>query len=861
MKKLIKIILAIIILLIAAMIIIPFFFKGEIAGLIKDQANKNLNAVINFDDIGLNMFQNFPDFTLSINNLSIVNKAPFEGDTLLSASSFEASVDIWSIIGDDQIKVKSVSLDEPRLLIYVLEDSSANYNIYLPDTAAASADTAKTNFNIALKGYSIENGEVIYIDQTMDLTAVLKNLNHSGDGDFTQDNFNIDTKTTIDELSIEKSGVPYLTKVNTELDMELNADIPSKKFTLKENELRLNNLEVKFDGFVQQRGEDLMLDLKFNSPRTEFKDLISLIPAIYSKDFNDLKSSGKMLFNGNVQGIYSENKIPKFDINLKVENGSFQYPDLPSSVNNVYVNMLINNPGGSADATVINIEKFHAEIGKEPFDASLLLKNPKTGPYVDAKMKGKINLDQIKNAVQLEDVTKLSGIIQADFSVKGIVSDKTNYKNINASGNISVNNLLYAGKNLSQELMISNASLNLTPQSFKLNNFDMKLGKSDLKANGRLDNIIPYLLSEGILTGNVNISSNYFDVNPFMADENKVKGKGDSSQLKAPEIPENINFIANINFRKLIYDNLNLENIKGAIVVKNKRLSFNNVTTNLLGGNLILNGFYDSKDPFVPNTSFNITINNFDIQKAYKNFVTVEKFVPMAKYIQGNFSSKLSMNTNLNENMMPVWESFNSSGSLNIPNAEIKGFKPFEMIGGKLNISALKEPALKNIHTTYEIKDGRFFISPLNYKVSNYDVSLSGSNGIDKTLDYTMAVEVPIGGIKSQVNEAVSGLLKKDINLISSNNVKVNTLIKGTIDDPKLSFSAGSAAGETAKTVENKVKEEVNKKIEEKKQEVTKKIEEKKEEVKKQVESKADSLKDKMKKEAEKKLKDIFKKF
>ena len=846
MKKFLKIIGIIFLVVIILMLVLPLFFKGEIEGIVKNEVNKKINATFNFGSVGLNMFEHFPDFTLSIDKISLVNKAPFEGDTLLSAGSFTTTIDLWKAVFNGQIVIKGLNIEKPAVFIYVLKDSTANYNIY--ESTGTSTDTSKSNFNVALNNYSITDANIAYIDQTSGMIVAMKNLNHSGSGDFTQDNFNIDTKTTIGELTFENKGITYLNRVKAALNLTLNADVPSKKFTLEENELSINNLKLKFDGSVQNKEKSTIVNLKFESPQTDFKDFISLIPAIYSQNFNDLKASGKLSFGGNVNGIYSENHLPKFNIALKVNNGMFQYPKLPTPVNNVNIDLAINNPGGDPDNTIINIKKFHLELGKEPFDAEVLIKQPQSGPFVNAAMKGKINLGQVKDAVHLENVNKLDGIINTDFSIKGNLAGVKNqqYENINASGTISASNVIYEGKNSPEEIKINTALLNLTPKSFKLSNFNMILGKSDLRANGDLTNVVSYLLSNGILNGRLNLSSNYFDVNPYIS---KSEQKTDSSKMQAVDLPDNISFTANAGFNKLIYDNLTMENVKGTIELKDQKLNLTNLTANLLGGSFSATGYYDTKGE-KPDISFNMNINKFNVQNTYKSFITVKQFVPMAQYVQGTFSSKLNLTSALTDDMLPDWDSFNSKGSLDISHAEVKGFKPFQLVGDKLNISALSNPTLNNVVTSFKIENGRFYLSPLKYKVSNYDVTLSGSNGIDKSLDYNMGVNIPAGQLKSNVNRAVSSLLKKNVSVMSSNNVKVDVLIKGMIDSPSLAFSGGETTKEATKQVEQTVKEEVKQKVEEKKQEVQK-----------QVEQKVDTVKKQLEKKAEQKIKDLFKKF
>jgi uncharacterized protein involved in outer membrane biogenesis len=848
MKKFLKIsgiILGVILLL---MIILPFLFKDKIIQIVKEEANKSLTAELNFEDAGLNLFSRFPNLSLSIDNMTIVNRAPFEGDTLMRLSSFNASIDLFSLFGD-QIKIKGITLKEPSIFVYVLQDSTANYNIFVEDTTTAAAEEETSDLNLELSRYTIENGDIAYLDQTSDIFMVIKNINHTGNGDFTRDNFTLTTETTIEEFSLEKSGINYLNKVNTALDLNLDIDMAAKRFAFKKNELKLNNLYLNFYGWVSQSEDLISMDIKFSSPQSDFKDIISLIPAIYTEDFNDLKSSGNMSINGFIKGEYQEENLPSFSIEVSAQNGMFQYPKLPTAVNNVNLNMSVINPGGSADNTVINVSNFHMELGSDPFDAVLLLRNPVTAPYIETKMKGRIDLGGLKNAIEMEGVNKLEGIINADFEAKGTLAsrDIKALEKISASGKISASNIFYSSDQLADEINIPTADLTLTPQNFNLSNFNMKMGKNDLSASGNLTNVLSYLLSDAVLNGTLNISSNYFDINPYLTDSENGE-PGDSAEIKAVTLPERINFSMNSNFNTLLYDNLTLQNVKGTIVMADQRLTLRSLNMNLLGGSLTADGYYQAPAGINPSVVFNLNIRDFEIKNTYESFVTVQRFAPMAKYMGGKFSSILSMNTTLDESMQPVWDSFNSSGSLNIRNAAISGFKPLEMVGDKLNIESLKDPRLDNVTTSFTIKNGRFYISPFTFNVLNQEVSFAGSNGIDQSIDYLLAVKIPVSNLKQQANTAISNVLKKDINLITANNVEVKANITGSIESPQVSVSAGDIAQDVQQQITDQIKEEVQSQIDEKK-----------EELKKEAEQQIDTLKNKLKKEAEDKLKDLFK--
>src|ERR1700730_13468059 len=124
-----------------------------------------------------------------------------------------------------------------------------------------------------------------------------------------------------------------------------------------------------------------------------------MVPAIYTKDLVRLHTGGKAVLNGFVKGIYSPKQIPSYAINLDVEDGSFQYPDLPKPVKNIQLNVKVNNPYGLLDHAVIDITRGHFEMDNEPFDFRLLFKNPGTSQYIDAAAKGKLDLSEVSKFI------------------------------------------------------------------------------------------------------------------------------------------------------------------------------------------------------------------------------------------------------------------------------------------------------------------------------------------------------------------------------------------------------------------------------------------------------------------------------
>ncbi|MFI5222176.1 MAG: AsmA-like C-terminal region-containing protein [Bacteroidia bacterium] len=867
MKKFFIILLSIIVLLIAAIIILPIVFKGKIFETVKTEVNKNLNAKVSFNnDLTLSLLQNFPNFTFGIKDLTVCGINEFEGDTLLSLKEFRATLDIMSVIKGEKIKVREILLDHPNIHAIVLKNGKANWNITKPstDTTAKAADTSQSKFNIALKKFEIKNANIIYDDQSGGMYANITNLTHTLKGDFTQDDFLLKTMTEIDALTFKMGAVSYLSKVKTKLKMDMDANMKDMKFTFKENEFSLNELTLAFDGNVGMKGDDINMDIKYGIKKAEFKSFLSLIPAIYSKDFKDLQSSGKLGFDGFAKGTYNKKQLPAFALKLVVENGMFKYPALPVPVNNVQINLAVTNPDGDLNHTKIDLSKMHFEVSGDPFDAKLVATNPIKDPAVDASFKGKLNLDNVTKIVPLEEGMKVSGLINSDFEANAKVSDieAKNFDNVKAGGKIEVQNMTFSSKDLKKAFNLKYCVLNFSPKLVTLSGFDSKIGKSDMKMDGSLENFIPYVFSKGTIKGTLNFTSNLLDANEFLgSDTTKTakKDQPDTSSMDAPEIPSNMEFTLSCHIGRLLYSNYDISDFKGGIHAGDQKLTFSKVSLNMIGAAISMDGFYETTNPKKPNVVMSFGIQHLDFQKAFVTFNTVKKIAPIAENMRGNFSTDLKMTTQLDKKMNPNMETLFAEGVVEIPNAEMHDVKAINSIADAIKYEKLKNPSISNVRIEFRVEKGRVYTKPFDINMAGQKMTLSGSTGLDQTIDYTGKLMVPrasLGAANEQANSLMDQLNKQAGTKIKlSDVIPVNLKIGGTFTKPAVSTNMGNMAKDESKSLKDQAAAEISAKAKAEADRLKKEAEDRaKAEVdkaKKEAEDRAKAEADKVKKQAE----------
>ncbi|HON52350.1 MAG TPA: AsmA family protein, partial [Bacteroidales bacterium] len=359
MKKALKIIGIVLVVLLLALVIAPYAFRGKLMELTKQEINKSLTAKVDFKGFGVSILKNFPDLTVTIKQLEIVGTEQFSNDTLIAVEKLLATVDIKSVISGDSIGVKQIEIIKPRIHALIAADSSANYDIVKSsDTDTVSeVDTSTTKFSMQLDKISIIDAFIYYGDIPGNMSATLDGMNMELQGNFTETTTLIKTVISVAKLSYTMDGIPYLKNVNCTLNANIDADFEAFKFTLKDNTMSLNDLDLEYNGWLAMPGDDIEMDFTCKTLKTDFKNILSLVPGVYMEGFENIKTSGKLALEASLKGVYSEKPetYPSFNIGLLVENGMFQYPDLPKSVDNINIDLRVSNPSNNLDSTVVDL--------------------------------------------------------------------------------------------------------------------------------------------------------------------------------------------------------------------------------------------------------------------------------------------------------------------------------------------------------------------------------------------------------------------------------------------------------------------------------------------------------------------------
>jgi hypothetical protein len=788
LSKILKIAGSVLVLVAITLFAVPYFFKDQIKAKITEAINKKVDARVSFEDADLSLFKNFPNANVTLYQLDIINKAPFEGDTLASIEEIDLKMSIKELFKgkDKAMDIQGITSKNGMINILFNKDGLGNYDIAIKNKEASTSSPLTLN----IQKYEIENFKFKYFDESSKIKMVIDSINHEGTGDFAASKLDLVTKSTA-KITIDMDKVNYMQNVPLTLDAVLGIDLDKSKYTFKENKALINQLPLQFDGFIQLVDAGQEYDLKFKTPTSSFKNFLGVIPAVYAANVNNVKTTGDFTVVGFAKGLYSDTTVPKFNIDIASNNASVQYPDLPKSIQNIIIDSKIINETGILNDTYINLDKLSFRIDQDVFNIKANIRNITENAVVDAVLKGTINLANVSKAYPIKLKKPLTGILKADVTTKFDMQsvEKSQYENIRNAGSMSLSNFKYADEN-GKTMNISNALIQFNPSQVNLKQFDATTGKSDLSVTGVLENFYGFIFKNQELKGNFNLNSNQLAVSDFVT---TIEASKTDAKTEAMKIPAFLNASLTAKANTVLYDNLTLKDVSGKLIIKDEKLTMENIKTSIFDGNIGLNGAVSTKGK-VPTFNMDLSLKQVDIAQSFTQLDFLKKLAPIAGIINGKLNSTIKLNGNLDATAMrPDLKTLTGdllgqllSTTLNSTNSTL-----LTALGSNLKFIDVSKINLNNLKAAITFEDGMVSVKPFDINYKDIKATIGGTHGFDQSMNYNIKFDVPVKYLGTEANSLIAKLSPTDAAKLE--NIPINASLTGNFTNPKISTDIKTA--------------------------------------------------------------------
>lgn len=819
MKRKLLIITGIVVLIIGILAILPFLYKDKLLVKVKATINKQVNAKVDFTDFALSLFTHFPKVGMEIQNLSVIGINEFSNDTILSAKSISTSISIMEMIRGENLELKSLTIDNPRISLVVNPSGAVNWDI-TKETAAATTEGSGTDkaFKMKLNDIQVNDLNLLYDDKAMPMKMWVKNTNLSSTGEVAGSLTTFDMKGEVAEFILEYDSVQYISKTKLKAETLLKVDYEKMDFVFDRGKLMVNNLPLEVNGSFSMPNDSMHFDLAFQSEKSDFATILALVPADYQKYLEKAAINGAAEFKGSVKGLLYNEIYPAIDVLLTVTNASFKYQDLPETVQDIQVLAQITKPEGDLNLLKVNVEKAHASIKNNPVDLSMNLSELMTDPNIAATFAGTVDFNSLKQAIPIDSLD-ITGIMKARMQIAGRMSsiEKKEYEKFKSVGEATIQNFRIESNKLTKPVEISQGQVNATTNQITVDKFDGKIGQSDFSLRGDVSNYLAYIFKNGVLKGDFNLKSTFMNftelsniMKPASKDaDQKAEAKSapvaSADSAVAFQVPDRLDLTFQSAIQKAVYDKMPINNINGLIKIKERRLELSNLAMDMLKGRVALNGSYASNEANKPAFDFKLNMENLDLPTAYQSLTTLQRYVPIASRSQGKFSTQLGLSGILNEKMDIVPTSLNGEGIFNTINLMIIESPVFNKIRGVIKKESLKNVKIQDFAAKFQFEDGALKLNPFKTTIADQPTTITGSLSAAREINMTMDFVVSRDVLGSDITKGLD-ILPGSENI---KNVDASVVLKGSLTDPEVSLDLSKARAQIEQEVKKASVEQI----------------------------------------------------
>lgn len=820
MKKFLKILGILLLLVIGLLIAAPFILEAKIGDLIRTNINENVNAKLDFADASLSLIKSFPNAELSLQEVTLINQAPFEGDTLFAAKDVSLILGMSELFksAGESIGIKNLSVDGADIHVKVNDAEVANYEIGKDsDSTEITSEESSEGFTLDLQSYSLTNSKVTYDDQAANILLVVDDIQHSGTGDLSASTSELDTNTEA-TVTFEIDSTNYLNKNSIKLDALIGIDLAADKYTFLKNEALVNQLPLVFDGFVKVNENSQDIDISFKTPSSDFKNFLAVIPEVYSKNIETVTTTGNFMLEGKFEGTVDEEHIPKFNIKINSDNASFKYPDLPKAVSNVFIDTKIINATGIAEDTYVDIDKLSFNIDSDRFNMVAKIKELMGNTKVNAHVDGKMNLANIEKAYPVPADLDLKGILDADITTAFDMAsiEKSQYENTQTTGKLNLSGFEYASDETPNPIKIQSTALTFNPKTVTLNKLEGETGQTDFNATGTINNLLGFMFNDEKIEGNFDLNSDTFALNDFMVAEEGFED-GEINESGEPiigdekiKIPSFLDANINASAKTVLYDNLTLKDVKGNLRIKDEKATLTNMTSSIFNGKMGFNGEVSTKEA-VPSFGMKLDMNSFNIDETFKSLELFEALAPIAGMLRGTLDSEIEISGKLNDDFTPDLATISGDVLAHLLQSDLDPKKAafLSAIGEKLSFLKPENLDLKGLKTALTFKDGQVTVTPFTLNYKDIAVNVDGSHTFDQKMNYKATLDVPTKYLGSEINSLIA---KIDDSSLEGLTIPVTANIGGNYASPDVTTDlTGGVKSLTTKLIDIQKQKLINK--------------------------------------------------
>ncbi len=793
-----------VVLILGAVGALKFYFTSErLKALLIPQIESATGRQVAISDISLNIF---PAIALDIRGLTIANKAEFSEKPMLALDRMLVDVKLRPLF-DKRVEISSLLLEKPSLILETNEDGSVNYR---EKPAPGEEEPAPTGEPASLAGVLLSdlriiNGYIELADRRYNSRQVYGGFHAQASADFnpSANIARIECKAAIDSWNYGSLTSMLITDWRITADATLLVDVSKNILTIENGKGFLNSIPLDVSGTVDMMDKPKM-DLAIEAKNVNVAQLLNLTPREYVEKIKGVKGNGDVEAKFIIKGMYdSETQtLPDITGTINSTNASIQYPDLPKPITNINI---VSDVVRTKNQQEFHIRKLSANLGQNPISATVDIINF-DDPSLMMAINAALNLAEVKEYYPVEAGTTLSGSMKANVNIAGKMSNPDAMK---AAGTMEFHNVTIATATSKNPVKDMNGTITFNNQILESKRLSMNIGKSDLALAFTVRNYLSMMSDKNDApkaTANVSLTSNRLFTSDIMSDEEAKPSGGPAppKQAKAAMPLPNVDMEIAAKIGTLTMQKFEMKDVRGTMKIANGIINMQNLTMKMFDGAIASKGTVNLQNPQRPTFNLNLDMNSLNANSALSSFTS------FGQRLLGDMNMDIHISGALDDTLGLIPSSLNATGNVGVNNGKLQGVKVNQQIASLLNVPEVSDLSFKDWVNAFSIKDGRVNIPDLKIAALGADYTIAGSQGLDGSMDFKMALLLSEA---TSAKASVPGFAGEALNALKEPNgrLKLDFLVGGSTDNPRVQLDTQSLQARAAEFARSKLDAEKQK--------------------------------------------------
>ncbi len=761
------------------------FLEPEVKRLFITEINKSLAAEVQIDDVQLSLIKDFPFASVRFNGVRMKEVIAIPSKNyLLTAGTISLRFNIWDLL-QKKYRVKIIRLTDVEIGPHVYADGSDNYHFW-----KKTSGTGSENFNFELHRIIIHNLHVRYINDASFAFFDFHVPDFVAKGNFGSNKYALDLAGNILLHEFKSKGTSYISEREIKLWLTLDADNTTGLYSISKGTVETGKLKLTAVGSFIYNEKQKQIDLDVAATGSTLEEMISLVPARFTRSFDGYKFRGKGNITSKISGLFGGNQTPAIHVRLDLNNGNITERKSGMSLQNVSALAVYSVKQDRKNET-LTISNLKAKLGDGSLSGSLMMQGF-TSPAIQCKIIASLNLDELQQFLKYQHFTSMSGWLKLNAAFDGRIADINHpatsdflYSNFTGNGSIQQANLGLKEYNLPVKNIQSSFEFN--GNGLNLEQLSFQAGRSDFSLRGSLGNLLSWIfVPNQILSVTGSLTSQRFDW-----DELSGAQQGSTGEYQF-RLPGDIS-ISNLQIRSnnFTFGKFSATGITGVAQMREKVLSVSNIAMLTCQGKVTGQFNINAKAGKYSLLQARAHLEKVNVKMLFTQFGNFGQDDLKDENLEGLLTSDVVFAGTMLSNLDIDLNSIKTHADITIENGRLVNYSPMQSLSSYLKVEDLADIRFATLQNQIDIANGVIYIPAMQIKSSALDLQLMGTHTFNNELDYhfTIALADLVASKfkkrnKGYDNQAEFGQVEDD----GRGKTKIYVSLTGTVENPIVKY-------------------------------------------------------------------------